>query len=91
MTELKTCLSKLEIETNADNFCEVQMEKSEELICAEKKSAGDTLPVICDYTIPMNLAELYKQLRISTNRGYFGSQKVFNWEAFLIFLFLFFS
>lgn len=57
MTELKTGLSKLEIETNADNFCEVQMEKSEELECAEKKPAGDSLPVICDLTIPMNLTE----------------------------------
>lgn len=67
------------------------MEKSEELERAEKKPAGDSLPVICDYTAPMNLAELYKQLRISTNRGYFGSQRVFSSEVFLIFLFLFFS
>lgn len=89
MTELKTGLSKLE--TKAGNFSEVQMEKSEELERAEKKPAGDSLPVICDYTAPMNLAELYKQLRISTNRGYFGSQRVFSSEVFLIFLFLFFS
>lgn len=91
MTELKTGISKLEIETNADNFCEVHIEKSEELVCAEKKSAGDSLPVVCDCTIPMNLAELYKQLKISTNRGYFGSQRIFSCEVFLIFLFLLFS
>lgn len=67
------------------------MKKSEELERAEKKPAGDSLPVICDHTIPRNLAELYKQLRISTNRGYFGSQRVFNCKVFLIFLFLFLS
>jgi len=38
-----------------------------------------------------DLAEPHKQLRISTNRGYFGSQRVFSYEAFPIFLFLFSS
>lgn len=41
--------------------------------------------------ISPDLAEPHKQLRISANRGYFGSRRVFNCEVFPIFLFLFSS
>lgn len=41
--------------------------------------------------ISPDLAEPHKQLRISANRGYFGSRRVFNCGVFPIFLFLFSS
>lgn len=79
-----------------------EWEYAEEKACWEHY-----MPAICDYThepwklrnetvlhkeqIRPDLAEPHKKLRISTSRGYFGSQRVFNCKVFPIFLFLFSS